>query len=1585
MFKVIRIEDGAELSIEDGPRGDSEADQLVDVEGSWSPHPWMQSTPDFIDLDSYAMARNASEVTRDSRAAAPGVDDIPVSILLTQHGERTPTVPFKNNDLSNPVTATERDGNAAAATTGTVGAPRCTGQALEPDGAGRQSHARFTDRQGEKRAGVSPHQASSDGIQSSQSCAKRRRVAAAAVGADDKMKVARVLPSNATEMLPSATSYVVRVDTPLSWQSVAEKPGLVEIVVDKPVDGRLYDDTAAPVSLTAGAEGSEWGELPVVTSVNGSLPTRDEEEEEEEEEERGNRTSFTVLRGVAAAGAASRHASSSRHDASSPTPKSGQPRPTGNETNKVNRNAAVFGSGATASARHQMAPAAIFATDKNAVVEHVSSHNREANAAESSSPWQEDAYPMLQQLVMVEAGSSDEEEEEEKEGRDPTSCHVMLRDVTVSRPWLDATRIKTENDPDWPSAAEVARSRYGGAPCARKQIRASKTGERSAKRDGGAAYAGKQIRASKTGERPAERDGGAAYARKRIRVRKTGERPAERDGGAAYARKRIHARKTGERPAERDSGAAAAAPREGKFFDCDECSSSFTHGGILKRHQEVLHAPRATMPHMCERCACTFANFTRLARHQGAHRRHDEMPLVRPARRRADCPECGRVLESRLMLAWHRCDAHGVLNNRFVCCCFCATPFWGEESLAAHVKREHAGRRFEIGKCCQCAMKMATATHVPAAQLFCGRCSRGDSAPTREGGSNAASKCDGIAENEEGTWWVDWKTKLEVETSPFDRKRKPEEPQLSSCAKCGQAFATASSLDEHARTCRAATCPCCDRVFSTAWYTRMHLASVHNVRDGYGALAQDVGATATQNAGTDRKTERSTEDRKTEGPIDRKTEKNHHSSAAATSKTGESSARWAEGLVTQPAEGAMACPRCGGMFSKRSSLRRHLRLRRCKGPGRALVAATCPRCRRVFASSGSMHKHMTSNCPSAGAAAVRCSHCRKPILAFNMDRHMRTKHPAVARKIRSVAAPTPLATTSAKSVAVARTPAKPIAVATTPAKPVAAAATPTKPVAAATTPAKPASAATCPHCQRVFSSAKYARRHALTSCPRTEGARAIKYCPECHHAVLATNMNRHIRYKHPALCEFACSKCGKCYRTHLLCRRHELRIHGHARKRKVSRPPAPTPAAAPARTAAATPAVDGAAKASFACGACGKRYRTHVLRCRHERRIHGHAMSKIRRGAGATAAERSRPLPGVARDITEQTASRPRDEKAGTREVGERRPVAEQEEEEEKEEEEEEENGNAWWRAREKLDDRFPRLCLRRVDETMAAASSSRSSSSLQASPSSGASPKAASSSGQTSSASSLLQSSFHRPSPSSTSSQRPSLAARPERRAVGETERLREELTGANAALAAALKKIRCQRRALLRAEFEIMRLKKAAMAASNPAPSGVGNVSDDVGAVMRRLLNRVERGGDVPAAPSTPAACAETSDSAPPGGRESDDGRDERAETLRELDGDDAAPPVPVLGIEVADLAPSGGREVGDGIRADAVVRDAALVVNLLVSLVERGVESLSDADLRATEAEHLSSADGGCDVGTDRVRKRRRGDDTPADVEF
>lgn len=264
-------------------------------------------------------------------------------------------------------------------------------------------------------------------------------------------------------------------------------------------------------------------------------------------------------------------------------------------------------------------------------------------------------------------------------------------------------------------------------------------------------------------------------------------------------------------------------------FECYECGSMFTMGGILKRHQILQHGPRETMPHRCETCAATFSNFTWLSQHMKAHRRqemrrykcsyceeefqHNQDLRAHLHNQHTICRKCGLRFESKGRLLLHQKVEHRIGNPHVIQCCYCSTVTWGCIKLERHLKRMHKGKNFVIGKCNGCFQNVVTKMHVSSQQLFCQLCVKGGVCSSKNNNSSDTNK-------------------TSTSNNSINAVSKPMRRQIFKCQLCPRVFHLQVKLKRHLLEHTENkipsvlfTCKVCEGAF-----TQRHLLESHHVR-----------------------------------------------------------------------------------------------------------------------------------------------------------------------------------------------------------------------------------------------------------------------------------------------------------------------------------------------------------------------------------------------------------------------------------------------------------------------------------------------------------------------------------------------------------------------------------------------------------------------------------------------------------------------------------------------------------------------------------------------------------------------------------
>ena len=152
-------------------------------------------------------------------------------------------------------------------------------------------------------------------------------------------------------------------------------------------------------------------------------------------------------------------------------------------------------------------------------------------------------------------------------------------------------------------------------------------------------------------------------------------------------------------------------------YQCKECSSSFTHRGILVKHIRLAHLK--WRPHLCDLCPAAYATRTKLQRHVNvAHAK------VRPY----CCETCGASFVDQYTLTCHKQTHEEGRQYRFFCE-LCGKGYYGMRELKRHMET-HAARPTKSLLCWVCGKAVRTTqylrihlrTHSPDKAFTCPLC-----------------------------------------------------------------------------------------------------------------------------------------------------------------------------------------------------------------------------------------------------------------------------------------------------------------------------------------------------------------------------------------------------------------------------------------------------------------------------------------------------------------------------------------------------------------------------------------------------------------------------------------------------------------------------------------------------------------------------------------------------------------------------------------------------------------------------------------------------------------------------------------------
>ncbi|KAL2089193.1 hypothetical protein ACEWY4_016092 [Coilia grayii] len=113
-----------------------------------------------------------------------------------------------------------------------------------------------------------------------------------------------------------------------------------------------------------------------------------------------------------------------------------------------------------------------------------------------------------------------------------------------------------------------------------------------------------------------------------------------------------------------------------KPFECEECGKRFSTASYLRIHQMDHTGSRE---HMCNECGQRFTHLSYLTRHMMRH----------TGTKPHTCPACGKGFVQKYHLERHK------LTHKPHCCTVCGQAFERNQTLLAHVKKEHPGETVE--------------------------------------------------------------------------------------------------------------------------------------------------------------------------------------------------------------------------------------------------------------------------------------------------------------------------------------------------------------------------------------------------------------------------------------------------------------------------------------------------------------------------------------------------------------------------------------------------------------------------------------------------------------------------------------------------------------------------------------------------------------------------------------------------------------------------------------------------------------------------------------------------------------------------
>ncbi|XP_065086556.1 transcription factor grauzone-like [Ochlerotatus camptorhynchus] len=111
-------------------------------------------------------------------------------------------------------------------------------------------------------------------------------------------------------------------------------------------------------------------------------------------------------------------------------------------------------------------------------------------------------------------------------------------------------------------------------------------------------------------------------------------------------------------------------------YRCEICNKNYKNKVYLAMHQVKQHGREEDRPFKCDRCKQSFAKNYQLRAHMVAHEK-------------VQCPQCDRMLASKMALSTHLSNMHSDKDRRMICDS-CGKEFLNKTCFERHVK-EHMG------------------------------------------------------------------------------------------------------------------------------------------------------------------------------------------------------------------------------------------------------------------------------------------------------------------------------------------------------------------------------------------------------------------------------------------------------------------------------------------------------------------------------------------------------------------------------------------------------------------------------------------------------------------------------------------------------------------------------------------------------------------------------------------------------------------------------------------------------------------------------------------------------------------------------